>query len=81
VDGDPRYAAVETRLAGLPRIDVPAIAMHGAVDGVTPLGKPERHAAHFGGRFESRVLDGVGHNPPQEAPDAFARAILDVRKR
>jgi pimeloyl-ACP methyl ester carboxylesterase len=78
VAGDPRYADTEARLAALPKIAVPSITLHGAVDGVTPAGTSEGHGAHFTGRYERRVLDNVGHNVPQEAPRAFAQAVLDV---
>jgi pimeloyl-ACP methyl ester carboxylesterase len=76
--GDPRYAAVEAQLATLPTIGVPTIVLHGAVDGVGPPRNSEGHARHFTGHFERRVLADVGHNPPQEAPKAFAEAILDL---
>ena len=79
VEGDPRYAPIETRLADLPKIRVPTLALHGAVDGVTPPRTSEGHAKYFTGRYERRLLDNVGHNPPQEAPEAFAKAVLDLR--
>ena len=75
--GDPRYASIEARLAKLPRIAVPTIAPHGEFDGVIPLATSGGHAKHFTGRYERRVLP-VGHNPPLEAPTAFAQAILDL---
>jgi pimeloyl-ACP methyl ester carboxylesterase len=78
VAGDPRYAPVEASLAAQPNIDVPTIALHGAVDGVTPMRLSEGHDKHFTGPYQSRVLDNVGHNPPQEAPQAFADAILEL---
>ena len=79
--GEPRYAAIEARLAVLPKITVPTIVVHGAVDGVNPVEKSEGHARHFTGRYERRVFDNVGHNPPQEAPGAFAEAVLAVGTR
>jgi pimeloyl-ACP methyl ester carboxylesterase len=78
VAGDPRYAPVEARLAAQPSIDVPTIALHGAVDGVTPARTSESHARHFTAPYQRRVLENVGHNPPQEAPQAFADAILQL---
>ncbi len=81
VDGDPRYAAIEARLAALPKINVPTIVIHGAVDGVNPAQKSEGHARHFTGHYERRLFDNVGHNPPQEAPEPFAEAVLDLCKR
>jgi pimeloyl-ACP methyl ester carboxylesterase len=76
--GDPRYASTEGKLATLPKISVPTIVIHGAVDDVNPAHKSEGHQKYFTGRYERRVFDNVGHNPPQEAPHAFAEAILDL---
>jgi pimeloyl-ACP methyl ester carboxylesterase len=78
--GDPRYASVEARLAAQPKIEVPTIVLHGADDGVTPHRASEGHGKHFTGPYQRRVLPGVGHNPPQEAPRAFADAILELCK-
>ena len=75
--GDPRYAGIEERLSRLPKITVPTIAPHGEFDDVIPLATSSAHAKHFTGRYERRVLP-VGHNPPLEAPAAFAQAILDL---
>jgi pimeloyl-ACP methyl ester carboxylesterase len=80
VAGDPRYAAVEARLAAQPDIDVPAINLHGAADGVTPVGGSEGHGKYFTAAYQRRVLENVGHNVPQEAPQAFADAILQLCK-
>lgn len=76
--GDPRYASIEARLAAQPRINVPTIALHGANDGVIPCHVSETHAKYFAAHYERRVLANVGHNPPQEAPWAFAEAILQL---
>jgi pimeloyl-ACP methyl ester carboxylesterase len=78
--GDPRYAAIESQLARLPKISVPAIAVHGAVDDVNPVQNTQGHQRYFTGAYERRVFENIGHNPPQEAPLAFADAILDVCK-
>ena len=78
VAGDLRYQDTEARLATLPKIMVPAITLHGAVDGVTPAASSELHSAHFTGRYERRVLQNIGHDVPREAPAAFAQAVLDV---
>ena len=78
VAGDPRYAAVEARLAAQPYIDVPSINLHGAADGVTPVGASESHGKHFTAAYQRRVLENVGHNVPQEAPQACADAILQL---
>ena len=79
--GDPRYAAIEARLAALPKISVPTMVIHGAVDDVNPADKSEGHQRFFTGYYERRVFENVGHNPPQEAPGRFAAAILDLLKR
>jgi pimeloyl-ACP methyl ester carboxylesterase len=79
--GDPRYATLEARLATLPKIDVPTIVIHGAVDDVNPSQNSERHQRHFTGHYERRVFANVGHNPPRESPKPFAEAILDLCKR
>jgi pimeloyl-ACP methyl ester carboxylesterase len=78
--GDPRYAAVEARLALQPKIDVPAINIHGATDGVYPEQSSKKHWKKFGAQYQRRVFDNVGHNPPQEDPKGFAEAILDLHK-
>jgi pimeloyl-ACP methyl ester carboxylesterase len=79
--GDPRYASVEALLAAQPKINIPAINLHGAVNGVTPAGASEGHGKYFTGPYQRRVLENVGHNTPQEAPRAFADAILQLCKR
>jgi len=80
VVGDPHYQETEARLAALPKITVPAITLHGAVDGVTPATTSEHHGAHFTGRYQRRVLDNVGHDVAREAPAGFAQAVLDVSR-
>ena len=76
--GDPRYADIEAKLAMTPPIAVPSIALHGDADDVIPLRTSAGHARLFTGRYERRVLGGIGHNVPQEAPREFAQAVLDV---
>ena len=78
--GDPRYAGIEARLAALPKISVPTINIHGAVDGVNPAQNSKEHWKYFGSQYQRRVFDNVGHNPPQEDPKGFAEAILDLHK-
>lgn len=78
VAGDPNYVFLETQLAAQPKIDVPSIVLHGADDGVMPAQMSERHGQHFTATFERRVIPGVGHNVPQEAPQEFADAILQL---
>ena len=76
VPGDPAVEDSERRLAGQPPITVPTIVLHGHDNGVSPAASSERHARHFKGSYERRVIDGVGHNLPQEAPAEFAAAVL-----
>ena len=76
--GDPAVEDSERRLAGLPSITVPAVALHGADDGVTPVVAPEKHARFFRGPYQRHVLAGVGHNLPQEAPGEFSDAVLSL---
>ena len=75
--GDPRYDAIESRLARLPLIGVPTIALHGESDDVIPASTSESHARFFTAGYERRLL-ACGHSPAHEAPGAFARAILDL---
>jgi pimeloyl-ACP methyl ester carboxylesterase len=79
--GDPRYAVLEAQLAALPKIAVPSIVLHGAVDDVNPPAGSERHASFFTGNYDRHVLKNVGHDPPQEDPRSFAQAVLDVCER
>lgn len=76
--GDPALAAIEARLAAQPTIGVPTIAPHGAGDGVGPVEGSARHGRYFTGPYERRVIPTVGHSLPQEAPETFARAVLEV---
>jgi pimeloyl-ACP methyl ester carboxylesterase len=78
VAGDPRYASVEARLATQPKIAVPTINLHGEVDGVMPAALSERHAKYFIGEYQRRTLPNIGHNVPQESPQAFADAVLQL---
>jgi len=76
VPGDPAVEETERTLTAQPRIGVPAIALDGDADGVMQGDGSARHARFFSGPYERRVLRGVGHNAPQEAPRAFAQAVL-----
>jgi pimeloyl-ACP methyl ester carboxylesterase len=80
VAGDPRYVSVEAQLAAQPKINVPTINLHGSVDGVMPAALSETHGNYFTGAYQRRVLQNVGHNVPQEAPRAFADAVLELCK-
>ena len=77
-EGEPQYEALEKRLAEAPVITVPTITLEGDANGA-PHPDPGAYAGKFSGRYEHRTLrGGIGHNLPQEAPQAFARAIVDV---
>jgi pimeloyl-ACP methyl ester carboxylesterase len=78
--GEPRYDALEARLAQAPAIAVPTITLEGDANGA-PHPAPAAYAKKFTGRYEHRdVGGGVGHNLPQEAPRAFADAVIDVAR-
>ena len=81
VAGDPAYAFLETQLAAQPAIDVPTIVLHGADDNITPVHDSENHGRHFTAAYERRVLPGIGHNAPQEAPGEFAQAVMEMCQR
>jgi pimeloyl-ACP methyl ester carboxylesterase len=75
-DGEPRYDADERRLAAKPVITVPTITIGSDFDGPAKDGSTYR--TRYTGPYRHRVLDGIGHNVPQEAPHDFASAIVDV---
>lgn len=75
VPGDPAYGAIEARLAEQPAIAVPSIVLLGADDGVGPPPATDTDARHFTGPYRREIVAGVGHNFPQEAPEAFADAV------
>jgi pimeloyl-ACP methyl ester carboxylesterase len=77
-EGEPRYDDLEKRLAEFPAISVPTITLEGDANGA-PHPEPAAYAKRFPGRYEHRqVTGGIGHNLPQEAPQAFAQAVIDV---
>ena len=78
VAGDPAYAALEARLAAQPVITVPAITLDGGDDGVMPIGGTAHHAHCFTHLRRHRTLPGAGHNLPQEMPQPFADAVLEL---
>lgn len=76
--GEKKYDALEKKLAAFPVITVPTITMEGDANGA-PHPEPSAYAKKFTGKYEHRTITGsIGHNLPQEAPQAFAQAILDV---
>ena len=79
-DGDPQYADLQARLAALPAITVPTITLDGAGDGVVPATDGNASAAKFTGRRIHRVVPRAGHNLPQEEPEAFAAAVMELIK-
>ena len=79
VHGDPRYADLEQQLAGLPPIAVPAVTLDGLADGNFPATDGTSGAAHFTGPRHHHQVELAGHNLPQEAPEAFAAAVLEAR--
>jgi pimeloyl-ACP methyl ester carboxylesterase len=80
VEGDPAYAHIEARLARQPMITVPAITFDGEDDGVRPPSRIAPHAQRFVGPRSHRIIPRVGHNMPQEEPEVFARAVLELLK-
>jgi pimeloyl-ACP methyl ester carboxylesterase len=77
-EGEPKYDDLEKRLAGFPVITVPTITLQGDADGA-PRPEPSSYAKKFAGKYSHRLIQGgIGHNLPQEAPQAFAQAVVDV---
>lgn len=74
--GEPQFDGHEAKLAQRPVIAVPTITIASDFDG--PLADGRAYADRFSGRHEHRILRGIGHDVPQEAPDAFARAVIDA---
>ncbi len=77
-EGEPKYDDLEKQLAQGPLITVPTITLEGDANGA-PHPDPGSYAKKFSGKYENRIITGgVGHNLPQEAPQAFAKAVVDV---
>jgi pimeloyl-ACP methyl ester carboxylesterase len=77
-DGEKRFDEFETKLAAGPEIHIPAITMEGDANGA-PHPDPKAYAGKFKAKYEHRlVTGGIGHNLPQEAPEAFAKAVAEV---
>lgn len=78
--GESRYDDIEAKLAAAPTIALPTITLEGDANGA-PHPDPAAYAKKFTGRYEHRHLTGgIGHNLPQEAPQAFAQAVIDVAR-
>jgi pimeloyl-ACP methyl ester carboxylesterase len=75
-DGDPKFENIEQALLKQPTIKVPTIVLDADCDGVEPFLRTGKDATCFAGNYERRIVKGVGHNLPQEAPIEFAKAIL-----
>ncbi len=80
VAGDPALAGIEERLARQPTIGVPAINLHGGHDGVGPAPEKDSQARFFTGPYDRRILPGIGHNVPQEAPGDTVVALRQLLK-
>jgi len=77
-ESEAEYAELEKKLAEAPTIGVPTITLEGDANGA-PHPDPSSYASKFTGPYEHRTIEGgIGHNLPQEAPDAFADAVLEV---
>ena len=77
-EGEPEFDDLEERLSQGPAVSVPTITLEGDANGA-PHPDPSAYAKMFSGRYEHRLITGgIGHNLPQEAPQAFAQAIVDV---
>ena len=80
-EGEPKFDALEKKLAAAPVITVPTITMEGDANGA-PHPEPSAYANKFSGPYEHRnIAGGIGHNLPQEAPQAFAQAVVDAAGR
>ncbi len=78
-EGEPKYADIEARIAARPVITVPTITLEGDANGAPHFPNDSAYRDRFTGKYANRVISGgIGHNLPQEAPEAFAQAILDV---
>ena len=79
-EGEAKFGDIEKRLAQAPVISVPTITLEGDANGA-PHPEPSAYAKKFSARYEHRTITGgIGHNLPQEAPQAFAQAIVDIAK-
>ena len=78
--GDPALEPIETALARQPDITVPTIVLHGGDDGVDPP-SPKGDLSHFTGPCRREIVPGAGHNLPQETPEPFIRAVLELSRK
>ena len=76
--GEAKYDELEKRLATFPPITVPTIALEGDANGA-PHPQPQAYAKRFTGKYAFRLITGgIGHNLPEEAPQAFTQAVIDA---
>jgi pimeloyl-ACP methyl ester carboxylesterase len=75
-DGEPKYHDLEQKLFAAPSISVPSITISSDFDGAAADGKA--YAGKFTGKYDHRILNGIGHNVPQEDPRSFAKAIEEA---
>ncbi len=79
-EGEPKYGDLDKRLAESPVVAVPTITLEGDANGA-PHPDASSYARKFSGKYTHRIIQGgIGHNLPQEAPQAFAQAVVDVAK-
>jgi pimeloyl-ACP methyl ester carboxylesterase len=79
-EGEPKFDSLEKRLAASPVINVPTITLEGDANGA-PHPDASAYAKNFSGKYEHRLIKGgIGHNLPQEAPKAFADAVIDIAR-
>jgi pimeloyl-ACP methyl ester carboxylesterase len=76
--GEKQYDAIEQKLASSPAISVPTVTLDGDSDGVVPASDGSSFAKKFTGKHVHHIVAGAGHNLPQEAPEAFANAIVEA---
>jgi pimeloyl-ACP methyl ester carboxylesterase len=78
-EGEARYDEMEKTLAAAPAISIPSITLEGDANGA-PHPDPKAYATKFVGKYQHRTIrGGIGHNLPQEAPNAFAQAVVDAK--
>ncbi len=76
VDGDPKFEAMEQELSIQPKINIQTIVLEADSDGVVPFSEKDYDSPFFTGDYERRIINGAGHNLPQEAPEEFTKAII-----
>ncbi|MGA7208141.1 MAG: alpha/beta hydrolase [Pseudolabrys sp.] len=79
-DKDSRYRDIDRRAKAAQTISVPTLMIQGGADGVTLADTTDGKEKHFAGGYQRHVLDGVGHFPTREAPDAVNRLLIDFLK-